>query len=51
MTTLARSLGTALAAAPLPAFALAQSPPIKPGLWEVHSERQVNAPPPAPATR
>lgn len=49
MTTLARSLPAALAAALLPTLALAQSPPIKPGLWEVHSERQVNGQPVASA--
>ena len=35
-------LTCALAAAALPAIALAQTPPIKPGLWEVHSEREVD---------
>jgi hypothetical protein len=49
MTTLARSLGAALAAALLPALALAQAPPIKPGLWEVHAEREVNGQPAATA--
>src|SRR5450631_2114774 len=32
----------ALAAALAPAVAAAQAPPIKPGLWEVRSERQVD---------
>ena len=42
MPTSAFRLSCVLAAAALPAIALAQSPPIKPGLWEVRSERDGN---------
>ena len=53
MTALAlrRALALAAVGALAPAFASAQTPPIKPGLWEVRSERQVEGrkegPPPA----
>lgn len=35
-------LTCALAATLVPALASAQTPPIKPGLWEVHTEREVD---------
>ncbi len=41
-------LSCALAAALVPALAVAQTPPIKPGLWEVHSEREVDGKKTAP---
>jgi hypothetical protein len=54
MTALELRFALALAAALAPAVACAQTPPIKPGLWEVRSERQVDgrkAPPPADAMK
>ena len=50
MTASELRFALALAAALAPAVADAQTPPIKPGLWEVRSERQVDgrkAPPPS----
>jgi len=61
MTTLTLRLSVALVLATAPAWAGAQTPPIRPGLWEVKSEGNVDGkkkPPPAdrlqglsPATR
>jgi hypothetical protein len=42
MTNFATCLAAALAAALAPASATAQTPPVKPGLWEVHAERQID---------
>jgi hypothetical protein len=42
MTALELRFALALAAVLAPAAAAAQTPPIKPGLWEVRSERQVD---------
>jgi hypothetical protein len=41
MTALELRCALTLAGALVPAFVAAQTPPIKPGLWEVRSERQV----------
>jgi len=42
MTSLSLRLCAALVIAALPAWSLAQTPPIKPGLWEVKSEGGAN---------
>lgn len=42
MSPSAFRLSCALAAASVTTLASAQTPPIKPGLWEVHSEREVD---------